>query len=174
MSAGALAAHLDGLAPAEARAALQRCCGATRWVEGMLARRPFGDNAAVMAAADAVWAQASDADVLEALAHHPAIGEDLARLRERFASTSGWASSEQAGVGGADEATLAALRDGNVAYRERFGYTFVVCATGKSAAQMLALLRQRLDNPPDRELAIAAAEQAQITRLRLAKLTASP
>ncbi|MFO0634828.1 MAG: 2-oxo-4-hydroxy-4-carboxy-5-ureidoimidazoline decarboxylase [Nannocystaceae bacterium] len=154
------------------RAALQRCCGAARWVDGMLARSVRRRRRGARRSRRGL-AQASAADARGGW-HHPAIGEDLARLRERFASTSGWASSEQAGVGGADETTLAALRDGNVAYRERFGYTFVVCATGKSAAQMLALLRQRLDNPPDRELAIAAAEQAQITRLRLAKLTAPP
>ena len=84
--------------------------------------------------------------MLEAFAHHPEIGSDIASLRERFASTAAWSSAEQAGVAGADDATLEALRDGNVRYREKFGYVFLVCATGKTAAEMLALLRARLAN----------------------------
>lgn len=143
---------------------LRRCCGAQRWVEGMLARRPFGDDATLLRVADEVWATMGDEDVLEALSHHPEIGGDLDRLREK------WAGSEQSGVDRADEATLVALRDGNVRYRETFGHIFVVCATGKSAARMLALLQARLGNDPAVELAVAAAEQAEITKLRLEKL----
>jgi 2-oxo-4-hydroxy-4-carboxy-5-ureidoimidazoline decarboxylase len=111
------------------------------------------------------------ADMLEAFSHHPEIGSDIASLRQRFAATAAWSSAEQAGVAGADDATLEALRDGNVRYREKFGYVFLVCATGKTAAEMLALLRARLAHDPDTELQIAAAEQAKITRLRLEKLS---
>jgi 2-oxo-4-hydroxy-4-carboxy-5-ureidoimidazoline decarboxylase len=111
------------------------------------------------------------ADMLEAFSLHPEIGADLAALRQRFASTAAWASAEQAGVAGTDDATLEALRDGNVRYRERFGYVFLVCATGRTAAEMLALLRARLANDPDTEQRIAAAEQAKITRLRLERLS---
>jgi len=111
------------------------------------------------------------ADMLEAFSHHPEIGSDLAALRQRFASTAAWSSAEQAGVAGADDATLEALRDGNVRYRERFGYVFLVCATGKSAAEMLALLQARLPHDADTELRVAAGEQAKITRLRLEKLS---
>ena len=82
--------------------------------------------------------------MLEAFSHHPEIGADIASLRQRFAATAAWSSAEQAGVAGADDATLEALRDGNVRYREKFGYVFLVCATGKTAAEMLALLRARL------------------------------
>jgi 2-oxo-4-hydroxy-4-carboxy-5-ureidoimidazoline decarboxylase len=150
--------------------ALERCCGSRRWVDAMLARRPFASTDALLESADRVWRGLGREDYLEAFAHHPAIGADVGVLRARFASTVGWSSQEQAGVQSADEATLRALRDGNVEYREKFGYVFLVCATGKSAHEMLALLRQRLPNTPGEELRIAAAEHEQITRIRLAKL----
>lgn len=162
---------LDPLSEAEARALLARCCGASRWVDGMLARRPFASRAALLAAADAMWAGLTETDYLEAFAHHPRIGEDLAALRARFPDTAAWASTEQAGASTADEPTLLALRDENRAYFERFGFIFIVCASGKSARELLALLRERLHNDRPRELVIAAAEQAKITRLRLEKLS---
>jgi allantoicase len=161
---------LNALPIEEARAALLRCCGATRWAGWLLTQRPFASSEALYKAAAGVWTQMEKADMLEAFGRHPEIGADIAQLRARFASTATWSSAEQAGVAGADEATLEALRDGNVRYRERFGYVFLVCATGKTAAEMLALLRARLSNDPDTELKIAAAEQARITRLRLEKL----
>jgi 2-oxo-4-hydroxy-4-carboxy-5-ureidoimidazoline decarboxylase len=111
------------------------------------------------------------ADILEAFSHHPEIGGDLDALRARFPTTAAWSTSEQSAVTDADRETLEALRDGNAAYRERFGHLFIVCATGKSAQEMLALLRARLANDPEAELRVAAAEQARITRLRLEKLT---
>lgn len=158
------------MAPADAGAALVRCCGCTRWANDMVAARPFLTDDAVYGAAELLWAIATPAEVLEALGHHPEIGADLERLRERFASTAAWSGSEQAAIAGADESTLLALRDGNVAYREKFGFVFVVCATGKSAAEMLALLEARLPNDRDTEIVNAAREQRAITRLRLAKL----
>jgi len=150
-----------------ARALLARCCGARRWVDGMLARRPFASRAALFDAADEVWAGLGEDDYLEAFAHHPRIGEDLAALRARFPDSAGWASAEQAGAQGADEATLRALRDANRAYFDRFGFIFIVCASGMSAHELLSALRARLANERPRELAIAAGEQAKITRLRL-------
>jgi 2-oxo-4-hydroxy-4-carboxy-5-ureidoimidazoline decarboxylase len=162
---------LNALSPSAARAALTRCCGAQRWVDGMLARRPFASTAQLLAAADAVSATLTRADQLEAFAHHPQIGADLAELQRKFASTAGMSADEQAGARGADQRTLEALRDQNRAYLSRFGYIFIVCASGKSAAEMLALLERRLGNEPDLELRIAAGEQAKITKLRLEKLT---
>ncbi len=167
-----LASVLGAASEEQARLALTRCCGASRWVEGMLARRPFADDDAVFAAADEVWAGVAKEDVLEALTHHPEIGASLDKLREKYASTASWSAGEQGAVAVADEATLVALRDGNVAYRERFGHIFVVCATGKSAAQMLELLRARMGNAPQEEIWVAAREQGRITRLRLEKLGA--
>jgi 2-oxo-4-hydroxy-4-carboxy-5-ureidoimidazoline decarboxylase len=167
------AAALNALDDTAAREALTRCCGAGRWVEGMLERRPFGSDEALHRAADEVWEAMEREDILEAFDHHPRIGADLDALREKFASTSDWSGSEQAAVASADEETLRALRDGNVAYEARYGHIFIVCATGKSAAEMLALLRERMANEPSAELHIAAAEQAKITHLRLDKLPAT-
>ena len=153
---------LNALLPEEARAALTRCCGSTRWVTAMLARRPFASTAALHADAEAAWAALGREDVLEAFDHHPRIG---AR-----AGGDAWARQEQARVRDADGKTQDALVDANERYLRRFGYIFIVCATGKSAPEMLGLLEARLGNDPARELAIAAGEQARITRLRLEKL----
>lgn len=161
---------LDRASEEEAEAMLTRCCGASRWVRGMLERRPFGSDAALHEAADLVWADMAPSDVLEALSHHPRIGADLDELRKKYGSTASWAASEQQGAQAADEATLIALRDGNVRYEARFGHLFVVCATGKNAAEMLALLEARMSNEADAELRVAAAEQSKITHLRLEKL----
>jgi allantoicase len=163
---------LNGLALEDARAALLRCCGATRWAGWLLTQRPFAASQALEKAAPGGWTQMERADILEAFAHHPEIGADVAALRARFPSTAAWSSAEQAGVSGADDAVLEALAEGNARYRRTFGYTFIVCATGKTAAEMLALLQARLPNDPDTELRVAAAEQAKITRLRLERLTA--
>lgn len=138
----------------------------------MLARRPFGADAALSLAAERVWATMAESDILEAFEHHPQIGADVEALRKKFASTSAWSAGEQRTVGQANEAALHALAAGNAAYLERFGFIFIVCATGKSADEMLAALQARLANPRPAELAIAAGEQAKITQLRLAKLGA--
>lgn len=164
------ASKLDAMSEAAAREALTRCCGAARWVAGMLERRPFGSDTHLLTCADEVWAQMGATDYHEAFAHHPRIGASLHALREKFSSTATLAATEQAGALTASEAELEALRDGNVRYEARFGHIFIVCASGKSAAQMLELLTARLDNDPDTELRIAAAQQHQITRLRLEDL----
>lgn len=161
---------LDEQSEEAARALLERCCGARRWVDGMLRRRPFGARAALLEAAREVWAALGEEDYLEAFAHHPRIGEDLDALRARFPETAGWAGAEQAGAQAADASTLLALRDGNRAYCERFGFIFIICASGKGARELLAALRERMHNERPRELALAAAEQAEITQLRLEKL----
>lgn len=164
---------LNALEPAAAAEALRRACGAEGWVQRMLARRPFASSEALYASADQEWRGSARADQLEAFAHHPQIGESLEALRRRFQSTASLSQREQAGVARADEATLRALRDANAAYRERFGFIFIICATGKTAEEMLAALRSRLDNEPDAELSIAAAEQGKITRLRLEGLAST-
>lgn len=135
----------------------------------MLARRPFGDRERLFAAAETVFLSLEEADWREAFDHHPRIG-DRDALRARFASTRAWAEGEQAGAREAQDDVLDALAEGNRAYEVRFGFIFIVCATGKSAEEMLGLLRGRLPNEPEAELQVAATEQAKITRLRLAKL----
>jgi 2-oxo-4-hydroxy-4-carboxy-5-ureidoimidazoline decarboxylase len=152
----------------EARSLLSRCCGSRRWVEGMLVRRPFADADSLRRAGAEVEATLDRADWLEAFAAHPRIG-DVEGLRKKFAATASWNEAEQAGVVGAAEEVLRDLARENGLYEERFGHIFIVCATGKSAADMLGLLRQRLVNSPEVELRVAAAEQAKITRLRLEK-----
>lgn len=108
-------------------------------------------------------------DWLEAFTHHPRIG-DVKNLRQKFASTAQWSQDEQKGVHGVPEDVIQALADGNARYEKKFGHIFLVCATGKSAQEMLALLQQRLHNTPETELRVAMQEQAKITRLRLEKL----
>lgn len=163
--------RLNAAPEPRAREELTRCCGAKRWVDAMLAARPFADEQALYSAAEKAFEPLGGGDWLEAFSHHPRIGGKDA-LREKFAATRGWAQGEQSGAAQADEATLDALAQGNADYEKRFGHIFIVCATGKSAAEMLALLRARVDNDPKEELCIAAGEQAKITRLRLQKLLA--
>jgi 2-oxo-4-hydroxy-4-carboxy-5-ureidoimidazoline decarboxylase len=161
---------LNHLSFDDAREALARCCGATRWITGLLQRRPFADAAALHAVADEVWTTMQRADLLEAFSHHPQIGADLESLRKKFAATAAWSAGEQSEVNTADKTTLLGLIEGNRDYLAKFGHIFIVCATGKSAAEMLVLLRARLLNGPEAELNIAAAEQAKILHLRLDKL----
>jgi 2-oxo-4-hydroxy-4-carboxy-5-ureidoimidazoline decarboxylase len=162
-------AQINAWADDEAIAAFRRCCGATRWAEQMARLRPFDSEATLFEAAERVWWALTPADWLEAFAAHPKIG-DRDALRARFAATAAWSAREQAGVDGAPEDVLQALADANERYHARFGYIFIVCATGKTAEEMLALIRQRLSSDPGLEIRIAAAEQAKITRIRLEKL----
>jgi len=162
---------LNAWGAAEAYGAFLRCCEAPRWAERMTARRPFASEAELFAAAEEVWRGLPREGWLQAFAAHPKIG-DLDALRARFGGAGGWSAAEQAGVAGASEATLRALAEGNRSYEEKFGHIFIVCATGKGADEMLALLQQRLQNDPGEELEVAAREQEKITRLRLEKLHA--
>jgi 2-oxo-4-hydroxy-4-carboxy-5-ureidoimidazoline decarboxylase len=158
--------------PAAARAeALATCCGTTAWVAALNGQFPFASAAALYEAAERSWHSLGEADWREAFAHHPKIG-DMRALQEKFASTAAWAAGEQGAVKQASLETLEALAAGNAAYEQRFGYIFIVCATGKSAAEMLALLQARLPNDPSQEIHVAMSEQAKITRLRLEKLLA--
>ena len=132
----------------------------------MLALRPFGSATAAVAAAREQWFSLQPEDWLEAFQHHPRIG-DRDAMRARFASTRALSEREQAGVDTASEDVLTALTEGNHEYEARFGFIFLVCASGKSADEMLALLRARLNNAPATELHIAAEEHAKICDLRL-------
>ena len=134
----------------------------------MLQRRPFGNIEQLLAAAREVWFALDPADWKEAFAAHPRIG-DRDSLHNRFPETAHLAAREQAGVDGASGDVLSALADGNQAYERRFGFIFIVCASGLTAAQMLEMLQARLSNDAATELLVAAEEQAKITALRLAK-----
>jgi len=152
--------------PDQARAELLACCGSSQWVDRMMGRRPFANAEALLAAAREEWFALAADDWREAFAHHPQIG-DRNSLRARFPHTAHLSAREQEGVAGASDDTLDALAEANRIYQQRFGYIFILCATGKTADEMLALLRERLLNDPETEIRMAAAEQAKITELRL-------
>jgi 2-oxo-4-hydroxy-4-carboxy-5-ureidoimidazoline decarboxylase len=158
--------RIDEASPETARGLLRSCCGSTRWVERMLALRPFGTTASMLSAARREWFALTRADWTEAFSHHPKIG-DRESLRARFPATHQLSEREQAGMRAASDQTIDALAHGNAAYERRFGYIFIVCATGKSAGEMLDLLTARLQNDPVIEERIAAEELAKITELRL-------
>lgn len=160
---------LNGLPLEEAQAEFMRCCGSSRWAEAMARARPFKNESSVYSEAGWLWSQTGPEDWREAISHHPRIG-DVSKLRERFKATGSWSEQEQKGVEGAGEQVLHDLAEGNREYEQRFGFIFLICATGKSAQEILEQLRERMNNPPALELRIAAGEQAQITRLRLEKL----
>ncbi|HEY2759307.1 MAG TPA: 2-oxo-4-hydroxy-4-carboxy-5-ureidoimidazoline decarboxylase [Pirellulales bacterium] len=160
---------LNDLDEGALQTALMKCCAAKFWVEAMIAKRPFSSDQALVNFASAAWWKLDRADWLEAFSAHPKIG-DVDSLRAKFGNTRGWASGEQAGVAVASEATLQRLAELNRRYEERFGYIFIVCATGKTADEMLAILESRLTNDPESELKVAASEQLKITLLRLQKL----
>ena len=161
--------RLDSATADEARDLLRSCCGSSAWIDRMIARRPFGGNDALIAAARDEWFALAPEEWREAFSHHPMIG-DRAALERRFASTRHHSQQEQAGVSSARAQVLDALTEGNRAYLEKFGYIFIVCAAGRSAEEMLGMLRTRLRHEPALEIRIAAAEHAAITERRLMAL----
>ena len=162
-------AEFNALPSAQAESALMDCCGSTRWVSSVASRRPYATVEALHKSADAVWWKLERADWLEAFAHHPQIGDKPASGSD---SARQWAEGEQAGARDAGDDVKARLARANRAYFEKFGYIYIVCATGKSAEGMLAILNQRLQNDPPSEISIAAEQQRLITRIRLDKLLA--
>jgi 2-oxo-4-hydroxy-4-carboxy-5-ureidoimidazoline decarboxylase len=160
-------AWLNSLREEDAFEAFLTCCGARRWAEQLTARRPYVDETEIMTIAREVWHDLEAADWRQAFAAHPQIGE----MPGPSSKTAAWSAGEQSGVANAADATRTALAAANRRYQEKFGWIFIICATGKSGDEILALLRQRLDNDPAEELRIAAAEQEKITLLRLHKLT---
>ena len=168
--------ELNRMTAEEAEAALLACCGSRRWARALAARRPLRDKDQLLRAADEIWGSLGREDWLEAFRCHPRIGEKTIppqRRRERREDAekeARWSEEEQAGARRASGETRAALAEANRAYEERFGHIFIVCATGKTSEEMLALLRQRLQNDADAELGIAAEQQRQITHLRLERL----
>jgi allantoicase len=144
-----------------AEKALLACCGSAKWAKALAAKRPFPDEESLVSVGDEVWTSLSREDYLEAFAAHPAIGAKTSK---------GWSSEEQKGTRGASEETMRALAEENARYREKFGFVFLVCATGKTADEMLELLRKRFANDPQTEVGVAAEEQRKITHLRVRKL----
>lgn len=146
-----------------------KCCGCTAWVAELTKKFPFTSTKELKKESDKIWFSLNEEDWKEAFTHHPKIGDEES-LKKKFSSTANWASGEQAGVQSAEEQTLRELKRGNDEYEKKFGYIFIVCATGKSAPEMLALLKSRLNNSAEEEIKIAATEQNKITHLRIDKL----
>lgn len=146
------------------RSSLHACCAAESWVNRIVAGRPYPDEAALLSASDAATAELDDTGLAQALAGHPRIGERVA------AGHGAWSRQEQSGVAGAGADVRAQLAEANAAYEQQFGHVYLVCATGKSADELLALCRARLDNDPATERGVVSTELAKINRLRLGKL----
>ena len=161
--------RLNAISRREAETALLSCCGSPEWARRVAAARPFADEGELAETSDRIWRGLSKADWLEAFAAHPELGSSAAAGP---APSREWSRQEQRGTEGASSETLASLAAANRDYEKQFGHIFIVCASGRTADEMLSLARQRLGNDPETELAVAAEEQRKITRLRLAKLLA--
>ena len=163
--------ELNTLPKEQLKAALFNCCGSNNWVNKMLPFFPADDMVELIYDAEDQWYECTETDWLEAFTHHPKIGE-VESLSKEFASTAQSASSEQSAVSTASPQIIEALAKGNAAYKAKFGFIFIVCATGKAADEMLQLLQARLTNTKEEEIKIAMDEQNKITQLRLQKLLA--
>ncbi|MEO8416192.1 MAG: 2-oxo-4-hydroxy-4-carboxy-5-ureidoimidazoline decarboxylase [Ginsengibacter sp.] len=148
---------------------LQKCCGSSSWVNKMLPVFPVNDLIDLLEYADEKWNECTQEDWQEAFEHHPMIG-DVQTLKEKFSSSADWASDEQSGVQQTSKEISEAISVGNRLYREKFGFIFIIYATGKSVQEMLSSLQKRLLNNPENEIKIAADEQIRITKKRLEKL----
>ena len=162
-----------------AKAEILKCCGSQKWAFLMMKYFPFNSEEELQSKASEIWfEECKEEDWLEAFQHHPKIGDlspvpsggDLGVGSEKFASTKEWAGAEQAGVQKANEEVIQALAKGNKEYEDKFGFIFIVCATGKSAEEMLAMLNNRIANAYEKELKVAMKEQHKITEIRFKKL----
>lgn len=161
--------ELNTLSKQQLTSELTKCCGSPAWVNRMLPFFPADDLVELLEDAEEQWFKCNEEDWKQAFAQHPKIG-DIDSLKKKFASTATWASGEQSGVNAAPQNTIEALAEANKKYEDKFGYIFIVCATGKSAEEMLGILQSRLLNEPKLEIEVAADEQNKITKLRLEKL----
>jgi allantoicase len=164
--------RLNSQQPAAAEAEFLKCCGSKSWSTQMSQQLPFRNSRDLFEHAESIWWELPMADWLEAFRSHPKIGEQKP-ASEVHATSLSWSQKEQAGVTQADESTRQLLADLNRRYEEKFGFIYIVCATGKSSEELLQLLQQRLHNDKETELKIAAGEQSRITELRLHKLLAN-
>ena len=162
-------AWLNSLTADEAAKELLKCCGSTRWATEMARKRPYASLETLITTAHETWWSLDKTDWLEAFRSHPKIGEKKAADKVS-AQSQQWSGQEQAGVANAPDATIDTLAALNRTYEQKFGFIFIICATGKTSDEMLTALRERLAHDPEAELPIAAAEQSKITELRLKKL----
>ena len=170
MSAPAISIEsFNALPEGEAAALMDACCGASGWVQRMVASRPFADRAALLHAADRIWSALTAADWREAFDGHPRIGHARAGAPVSAIALA-WSTEEQSDATRSDKGDRTALFDAQRAYEARFGHIFLVCAAGRTSPELLGDLQARLLNEPDTELRVAAEEQRKITRLRLERL----
>jgi 2-oxo-4-hydroxy-4-carboxy-5-ureidoimidazoline decarboxylase len=158
----------NALSATEGAQEILPCCGSQRWAHALARLRPFADIEMLLAQSDEIWQQLDPADWDEAFSSHPRIGEKKAPESATKKSAQ-WSSQEQSGVSHMTEDIQSQLRRANEQYEQRFGRIYIVCATGKSAEEMLAILYRRLENDEAAELREAAEQQRQITQLRLRK-----
>ena len=168
----AVLARWNSLPEVEASQEVLSCCGSRKWAAQMAAQRPFADEASLFAAASICWRGLPESDWLEAFNSHPRIGEKHAPTATTALSAA-WSKGEQSQMEEAEAAILRRMQEGHRAYEARFGRIFIVCATGKQPAEMLQILEQRLGNDAASELLTSAAQQEQITQLRLRKWLAA-
>ena len=161
--------RLNSIPHDEAVKALLQCCGSNRWAEEVANARPYENVELLIASANDIWSTLERDDWLEAFRSHPKIGEKKAAATVSDQSRQ-WSGQEQAGIATASRKTVDALAALNWAYEQKFGFIFIICATGKTPDEMLESLKKRLENDAETELPIAAAEQSKITELRLKKL----
>ncbi len=161
--------RLNALSSEEQQEQFLKCCGSTNWARRMTEHRPFASLEDLLTSADRIWWSLTADDWLEAFRSHPKIGEQRA-AKHVSADAQEWSQQEQSSLGQAAADTRQELAELNQKYERQFGFIYIVCATGKGAEEMLAILKERMDNAPDVELRIAASEQAKITQLRLKKL----
>ena len=161
--------QLNQLSLKELEPELHKCCGSTTWVNNMAAIFPVRSMDYLLNQSDNIWEDCTEEDAREAFSNHPKIG-DLSQLKEKFEATSEWAAGEQEGVQHTTTQVLEALAESNQEYETKFGFIFIVCASGMLAEEMLSLLKLRLLNSREDEISIAMEEQNKITRLRLKKL----
>lgn len=146
-----------------------RCCGSTNWAKQMVKSLPFENKTKLLDVANDIWFSLAKPDWLEAFSAHPKIGDNNS-LKKKYQNTVNWSQEEQSGIQTAPESTLEELKKYNDQYENKFGYIFIVCATGKTASEMLTMIKERIENDDESELRNAAREQSTITRIRLEKL----
>lgn len=164
--------RLNELSASDAESEFLKCCGSKKWAGAMVTARPFASAQAMFDEADVGFNSLSDEDWLEAFRAHPKIGEKKAAAAQSDTARK-WSAQEQSQTANAATAVMDALAEGNRDYERRFGFIFIVCASGKTADEMLAMLNERMTNDAGVELQVAAGEQRKITQLRLQKLMES-
>jgi len=162
--------QFNSLSEKEAQEHLEKCCVSKTWISKMAESRPFStENEFIKKAASIWYNDCIHADFIEAFTGHPKIG-DVESLKDKFANTKNWANNEQSKIADANTSTIEALTIANSKYEEKFGYIFIISASGKSADEMLAIIQTRLSHSKEDEIFVAMNEQHKITVIRLAKL----